>query len=229
MAMVHELPGTTFSNTAQRGDYDSDATACLTLAELERWQHGVTAHGAPPAIADPLAFMVDFLPVLRRRITREGIVADHIAYFCDALRPLVAACDRLGPVPVRRDPRDLSRVWVLDPEGGGMIEVSCSRPGRPCISLHEHRFAVAHLREQGRAKVDEDAIFAAVERQRDIVREAAQRTRSARKQLARTADAGRGAPPRAQPVPPIRPDQAPQAAETIDTAYDLEPYAAERW
>jgi putative transposase len=254
MTMVHELPGTTFSNPAQRGEYDSDATACLTLAELERWlvlaitgsyhnavhggldepplarwKNGVAAHGAPSALSDPHAFMVDFLPVLRRRITREGIVVDHIAYFSDALRPLVAARDRLAQVLVRRDPRDLSRIWVLDPEGGGMIEVSCSRQGRPRISLHEHRFAVAHLREQGRAQVDEDAIFAAVEQQRDIVREAAQRTRAARKQLARTADAGRGAPPRAQPVPPTRPDHEPQTVDPVDVAYDLEPYAAERW
>ena len=167
--------------------------------------------------------MVDFLPVLRRRITREGIVADHIAYYSDALRPLVAARDRLGPVLVRRDPRDLSRVWVLDPDGGGTIEVSCSRQGRPRISLHEHRLAVAHLREQGRA------LFAAVEQQREIVREAAQRTRSARKQLARTADAGRGAPPRAHPVPSTRPDHASQTACAENTIYDLEPYAAERW
>jgi putative transposase len=254
MAMVHELPGTTFSNPAERGEYDSDATACLTLAVLERWlvlaitgsyhntvhggldepplarwRHGVAEHGAPSALSEPHAFMVDFLPVLRRRITREGIVADHIAYFSDALRPLVAARDRLGPVLVRRDPRDLSRVWVLDPEGGGTIEVSCSRQGRPRISLHEHRLAVAHLREQGRAQVDEDTIFAAVEQQRAIVREAAQRTRSARKQLARTADAGRGAPPRAHPAPPTRPDHAPQTALAADTTYDLEPYAAERW
>lgn len=26
MEMVHELPGTTFSSPAERGDYDSDAT-----------------------------------------------------------------------------------------------------------------------------------------------------------------------------------------------------------
>jgi putative transposase len=254
MAMVHELPGTTFSNPAERGEYDSDATACLTLAELERWlvlaiigsyhntvhgglgepplahwRHGVAEHGAPSTLSDPHAFMVDFLPVLRRRVTREGIVADHIAYYADALRPLVAARDRLGPVLVRRDPRDLSHVWVLDPEGGGAIEVPCSRQGRPRISLHEHRLAVAHLREQGRAQVDEDAIFAAVEQQREIVREAVQRTRSARKQLARTADAGRGAPPRAQPVPSTRPEHVPQTACVVDTTYDLEPYVAERW
>jgi putative transposase len=35
--MVHELPGTTFSNPTERGDYDSDTTAYLTLGELERW------------------------------------------------------------------------------------------------------------------------------------------------------------------------------------------------
>ncbi len=171
MAMMHELPGTTFSNPAERGGYDSDKAACLTLAELERWfvlaitgpyhnavhaglgepplarwRAGVAGHGAPPVVADPPAFLVDFLPVLRRRVTRAGVVADHIAYYSDALRPLVAQRDGLGPVLVRRDPRDLSRVWVLDPEGSAYVEVPCSRQGRPAISLHEHRLAVAHLR-----------------------------------------------------------------------------------
>lgn len=34
---IHTLPGTTFSNTRERGDYDSDANAALTLAEFEKW------------------------------------------------------------------------------------------------------------------------------------------------------------------------------------------------
>jgi hypothetical protein len=37
MAMIHELPGTTFPNPDQRGDYDSAGMAALTLRELERW------------------------------------------------------------------------------------------------------------------------------------------------------------------------------------------------
>lgn len=171
MAMVHELPGATFSNPAERGEYDSDKAACLTLAELERWlvlavtspyhnamhaglgepplarwRRGVAEHEPPPAVTDPQSFVVDFLPLLRRRVTREGIVCDHIAYHADVLRPLVARRDRLGRVLVRRDPRDLSRVWVLDAEGGVYVEVPCSRQGRSAISLHEHRLAVAHLR-----------------------------------------------------------------------------------
>ena len=35
MGLIHNLPGTTFSNTQQKADYKSEEHACLTLAELE--------------------------------------------------------------------------------------------------------------------------------------------------------------------------------------------------
>jgi len=34
---LHELPGATFSNPAQRGRYDSEASAVMTLDEIEQW------------------------------------------------------------------------------------------------------------------------------------------------------------------------------------------------
>lgn len=34
---IHTLPGTTFSNPLQRGEYDSEARAALTLEEFESW------------------------------------------------------------------------------------------------------------------------------------------------------------------------------------------------
>lgn len=37
MKEVHTLPGTTFSNIIQRGQYKSDKEAAMTLGELERW------------------------------------------------------------------------------------------------------------------------------------------------------------------------------------------------
>ena len=37
MCKVHELPGSTFSNPEQRGDYDADGKAAFTLRELERF------------------------------------------------------------------------------------------------------------------------------------------------------------------------------------------------
>lgn len=35
LGLIHNLPGTTFSNTQQRGDYDSEKNACFTLPQLE--------------------------------------------------------------------------------------------------------------------------------------------------------------------------------------------------
>jgi putative transposase len=92
MTWVHEVPGTTFSNTKERKSYDSEANAILTLNELERWlalaicTYHETLHGAfasPPiaiwkrevdmekisTVTDPQAFVIDFLPVVRRRIS----------------------------------------------------------------------------------------------------------------------------------------------------------------
>lgn len=37
MEKLHELPGTTFSNVHQKGDYEPDKHACLTLDEFEKW------------------------------------------------------------------------------------------------------------------------------------------------------------------------------------------------
>lgn len=34
---IHTLPGTTFSNPSERGEYDSESKAALTLSELEAW------------------------------------------------------------------------------------------------------------------------------------------------------------------------------------------------
>jgi putative transposase len=37
MGAVHLLPGTTFSNTMEKGSYNSSKQATMTLAELEKW------------------------------------------------------------------------------------------------------------------------------------------------------------------------------------------------
>lgn len=34
---IHTLPGTTFSNPRERGEYDSEANAAMTLSEFEKW------------------------------------------------------------------------------------------------------------------------------------------------------------------------------------------------
>jgi putative transposase len=139
MKLVHELPGTTFSNPGERAGYDSDAKACLTLQEMEHWitvaisgfyhnrphaglrgesplkryetgvQAMVLAGEQLAAVKDPRAFLIDFLPVVRRTLQRNGLTVDHITYFSSALRPWIARRQARGvcidpPQPVRHQP-----------------------------------------------------------------------------------------------------------------------------
>ena len=229
MGMVHELPGTTFSNPADRGAYDADGKAALTLRELElwivlaiagyhgsvhgglgqtpagRWAQGVAAAGTPPVVSDPTAFLVDFLPVIRRTLTRTGFVIDHVHYFSNALRPWIARRVWLEKFVIRRDPRGISRVWVLDPDGGEYLEVPYRTLSHPAVTLWEHRQAVARLRQQGRDQVDEEALFAMIEQMREISRRAEKATRKSRRDRERRQHLGAPKRPRLVAPPPATP------------------------
>lgn len=240
MARVHELPGTTFSNPAERGSYDSDRLAVLTLRELEqwlvlavatyhgtvhsglgltpagRWAEGVAQFGVPPVVTSPTAFLVDFLPVMRRTLTRTGFVLDHVHYFSTALKPWIARRHELGRFVIRRDPRDISRVWVLEPNGHHYVEVPYRTLSHPAVTLWEHRQAVTRLRQQGRDQVDEQALFAMIDQMRNITDTAGRATRSSRRDRERRRHLANTPAPAVPPAPPDGPGSPPTAAPFAD-------------
>jgi putative transposase len=255
MELVHGLPGTTFSNVMQRGRYDSDKAACLTLAELERWlavaiaklyhlrphagldgetplrryQEGVRALAAegqaPPTPRDPRAFLIDFLPVVRRTLRRDGVVIDHIHYFSDALKPWIERDGSPRRVLIRRDPRDLSRIYVHDPDDGGYLEVGYRELARPPVSLWEHRLARSRLRRQRRGEVDESVLFAAIDEMREIEARARATTRTSRRNQARRL----GLRVIAEPDPQLTEPTKPWQSHVIERTGSSEPFDVEEW
>jgi len=210
MKMAHEVPGTTFSNTQEKGTYRSEERAIFTLTELEKWlvlaigtyHHNVhrSLSETPVAIwlrssqscertiiADKLKFLIDFLPVIRRRVTRVGFVIDHIAYYGDVLKPWIARRDNLQKFIIRRDPRDLSRVWVLDPDTKLYFDLPYRSLSRPAVTLWEHKQAIARLRKNGREQLDEAAIFGMIDQMRELTEKAAKERKRARRDKNRRA------------------------------------------
>lgn len=255
MELVHGLPGTTFSNVMQRGNYDSDKAACLTLAELERWLTVAIAkyyHLRPHAGLDgdmplgrfevglqmlaaegrslpmprnPRTFLIDFLPVVRRSLRRDGVVIDHIHYFSDALKPWIERSATTQRVLIRRDPRDLSRIYVLDPDDGTWLEVPYRELSRPPVSLWEHRLARARLRERQRGEIDERALFSAIEEMRAIETEAKTSTRFARRNRARRM----GLRVIEEPSPRSAPPRTPWRGQVVEAKEPFEPFDVEEW
>lgn len=224
MTLVHTLPGTTFSNVESRGDYNSDKQACLTLSELERlltiaitkYYHLKLHTGIhqPPIklyesgvatmkqageeffnIQNGKSFLIDFLPIVHRTLRRDGFMLDHVAYYNNALRPFISERVKYGKFLIRRDPRDLSRIYVYLPENKGYLEVPYRTLSNPTISLFEHRLALKRLKDNGKQNVQESTLFKAIDEIRDIVKAAASTTRSIRRNRTRMNENKKVQPP----------------------------------
>lgn len=218
MQLVHQIPGTTFSNVQERGNYDSDERAVLTLAELERWltiaiinYYHQKIHGSllispiekyrlgivgdlnnrgigyPKVIADQEAFLIDFLPIERRILRRDGFVLDHISYYSNTLSVFIHRKSSIQEeFVIRRDPRDISKIYFLDPQSNSYFEIPYRHLARPTISLWEHKQAIKYLRATGRKELNEELIFTAIRELRDLTKEAANKTKQARRNQERT-------------------------------------------
>jgi len=213
MQLVHQIPGTTFSNIREKGNYDAEKHAIMTLNELEKYlaiaivnyyhqkihssllmppiekyrlgilgdqQH--QGKGYPKIIVDQRAFLIDFLPIERRILTRQGFVLDHIGYYSNTLSPFIySRTSAQKEFVIRRDPRDLSKIYFLDPQSNCYFEIPYRYIARPTISLWEHRQAIKHLRATGRKQLNERLIFTAIEEIRSLIKEAANKSKSARR------------------------------------------------
>lgn len=223
MRKVHELPGTTFSNTAERKGYPSQQLAVMTLPELEKWlilaiaeYHGskhrslgyppafawkkaVDRHGPPAAVIDQENYMLDFLPSTYRSIGREGFVWDRIHYLSPALSPWIERRGELGKFRLVRDPRDVSRVWVELPNGGSYLLVPSNSLLEP-VSIWEVRALVARQAAEGRSAESAEALLRMRQERSRIVTDAERSTRRTR----RNSDRSRGAHPARSQRPQAR-------------------------
>ena len=209
MQRLHLLPGTTFSNVKQRGDYDSESKSIMTLRELREWiiyqitawyharehrslgqaplsawQDGLTTSAGlqlPPIIGAPRDFRIGFLPAEQRLVQRTGIEMWGLRYSHDKLADMVATNVRY---PVRFDPRDIRHVYV-QLESGEFIEVPCVSEDLKPISLFEHKLQ----RKNQKAGTDDPALTAlrdqCLEQCDDITANAAKLTKRARRRVER--------------------------------------------
>jgi putative transposase len=272
MSKVHTLPGTTFSNSQQRGEYDSAKMAALTLREFEQWlttyivdvyhkrvhsgtnqipyerfRNGILGTpdqpgtGLPERLYDETQVRLDFLPAVLRSVQQYGVQIDHVHYYADVLRSYI---NRLEPgsgkhrrkqrLTFKRDPRDISVLYLLEPGTKFYHRVPYRNTSRPSISVWEYRAAVRQVRKQGTEKLDEDAIFAAYDRMRALELAAVEKTQRMTKSTRRML---RGMPaeemaihfqtgPLPEPTPVAVPDEPRQPAEPTEVlpVINLQPF-----
>ena len=202
MGRLHLLPGTTFSNEQELGEYNPKRHAALTLRELERYialdivgsyhQSIHSSLGRPPIAVwrehegeiplrlpqDRLRFWLTFLPEQERTLRPTGIHLFGLRYWSAALSADVGRSDRR--VLVKYDPRDLARIFIRRPSGN-FVEARYADVTLPSVTLHEALTARRTLLAKGRREVDTRAIVRTALAQRELVDAATRKTAAARR------------------------------------------------
>jgi putative transposase len=128
-----------------------------------------------------MAFWTSFLPEERRRLLKDGIHLEKIRYWSDALSRDVG---RGAEVKIKYDPRDLTRIFVRQPDGH-FVEARYRNLAYPPVSWWEWKHAKKRLREQGKRELNEETIFASIAQQRQIEDSAAHASATARRYVTR--------------------------------------------
>jgi putative transposase len=200
--LFHTLPGTTFSNPQERGDYNSLEEACVYLSDVEKILHtflldvyAETLHKgieAIPARRWEEALQAGFLPTLpdsatdlqvllgrveHRAIWPYGVDFESIRYNCDDL--LIPRTRLKGEkAKIKYHPGDLSRIYVFDPFDERYITVpALDQEYTRGLSLWKHR-VIRNFASREQDKPDLVALGRAKRKIREIVEAGRERKRA---------------------------------------------------
>ncbi len=170
----HQLPGTSFARLHERGDYDSQKHALLTLAEFKhlfekwvvdvyaqtlhrgigttpwaKWREGLQRR--EPELPDSLRdFQRRIGLVAERSLRRDGVSLRGIRYNGEALGKILRAYGEGVKVRVLYDPEDLGEIQVWGPEDVDPILVhALDQEYAKGLTQKQNELVRAHLREQG--------------------------------------------------------------------------------
>lgn len=250
--LLHKLPGTTFSNPQQRGEYKSEEEACIDLQDLDtvlhiflldvyaerfhrglggiparRWE-SITHEGffpRLPASAEELKILLG--RVTHRVIQPYGIEFMRLRYNSRSLAPLRTYLGG-AKVKIKYDPTDLGHIHVYDPQEQVYIEVECLDREYACgLSLWKHR-VILHWARKEQAQVDILGLARAKRRIQEIVEESkADKRIKSRSRIARWTTGGkpvgRGEETDATPDKSVPPQLPPPSpAESGPSSLDLD-------
>jgi putative transposase len=209
MGTCRLLPGATHNSPSARSNYDSKASARLTLDELqdyfahqilgvyhhrkhsalgisplEAWR-AATEGQIPEHPEDPEAFRLDLLPEISRTIGRQGIKAFNDLYYCQEVGEAFIAGVR--EVQVKYDPRDLSHIYFrVAGRGYVTVPLRLVREGPP-PTLWLYKAARRTAGELDKTRPHREVLRRATAEAEQIIHNASRRSGKAARQLERLA------------------------------------------
>jgi putative transposase len=179
---AHQLPGTAMAKLAERGDYDSEKHALLTMAEflqiLEKWildVYAQTIHRSikvtpwskwqeglmrvEPVMPDSVASLKQRIGLIAERsVRRDGIWLNNLNYTGEELGTVLRRFGEGVQVRVLYDPEDLGKIQVWAPDQQEPLEVQAADfEYASGLNKFQHELICQQIRDNGAATEDRNA------------------------------------------------------------------------
>jgi len=145
----------------------------------------------PTVPSDTLKLRMALLPASERTVQKNGITIDYITYFSETLRKWIIPAEykklnknlKSNNVLCRRDPRDVSKIYVYDSDIDNYIEVPYADIRRPAMNIKELRKSIAEAKKDvtGR-ELEQHDIFQAYNRLFEYAETAKREQKTVRRQ-----------------------------------------------
>lgn len=174
-ALTKGVPGRTFSNIEERGDYDPVKEAKVGLKKFRSWlyrwifdvYHEKPGRYVPSPVerwrasigntiitvpANPQEFDILMGSSDQRTLDKNGVVLEEISYYSDQFRSIRSRHGERLSVEIRYNEFDLGHIYVLRPEDNSVI-VAKARDHEYAagLSLYVHKAVRARAIETGRS------------------------------------------------------------------------------
>ena len=182
-SFAHQIPGTSLAKLADRGDYNPQKDALLTMAEfkhlLEKWLLDVYAQTIHRSIKTPpwakwnegLERWAPVLPDVNllkvriglakeRSLRHDGITLNGLRYAGQALTPILQMWGPGTKVRVVFDPDDLGTIQVWPPHQQDPVAVDAvALEYAKGLTLYQHQLLQELVREKGKSAEDTKALM----------------------------------------------------------------------
>ncbi|MFZ6711604.1 Mu transposase C-terminal domain-containing protein [Undibacterium sp. TC9W] len=163
---------------------------------LTKWREGLLGtkdkpgRGYPARRLDEESLRIHFMPFIERTVQNYGVLIDDVHYYHDVLRPWINAEHPEFEKHKRKfrfhqDPRDISTLYFFDEIAQRFFAIPYRDVSLPPASIWELREAHRKADERGIARDNEKATFALLNEQRELEKDAAEKTKSARRAVQR--------------------------------------------
>lgn len=165
----------------------------LKKSPLQKFDEGIFGtdtqppKGFPPRIENEDELRINFLPKEKRTVQREGIQIDNIHYYSEVLNNWIDSYEEIRgkkfkrKFNIRRDYRDISFIWFFDPNVKTYYKIPYRNISLPRVSIWEIKAARKYLKNIENREYNEDEIFEALARLKQMAKNAKNKTKTHRK------------------------------------------------